>query len=161
MNHLAIFRIRPKALVLLSKCAHFQLIMVADYWPTYYVSADQGWGGKPDSDVPTAALQGQQKSTADKLQFPFEIYSRATERGFSGRQFFPAADSPTGCIGKQRENTEKQWWEADLTAQRSQACPDLRPMFSIPYLRVWNLGNLRMVTGYNTHTHTFISFLSN
>jgi hypothetical protein len=41
--------------------------------------------------VPSLQFFRAKKSTADRLRFPLEMYSRATRKGFSGRPILPCS----------------------------------------------------------------------
>lgn len=74
------------------------------------VDVERGYGrvrGKNQTWVPSLQFFRAKKSTADKLRFPLEMYSRATRNGFSGRPTLPCStvqlDALGGRGGKKRK----------------------------------------------------------
>jgi len=68
--------------------------------------------GESQIQIPSLQFFRAKKSTADKLRFPFEIYSRATRNGFSGRPILPCSTVQLVALesrgGKTQKNSDEK-----------------------------------------------------
>lgn len=63
-------------------------------------------GGESQAHVPSLQFFRAKKSTADRLRFPLEMYSRATRNGFSGRPILPCSTVQLVASESRGETTE-------------------------------------------------------
>lgn len=76
--------------------------------------------------IPSLQFFRAKKSTADRLRFPLEMYSRATRNGFSGRPILPCSTVQLVAMKSRGETTENSGEKQAQLSERSCSCWDFR-----------------------------------